>query len=64
MTKTELKHQAQDELMSAMQIAFCRLSDALDKDEDIEALHIAIDHQMARVETLFGYNKYSWARGV
>ena len=57
MTKAEIKHKAQDELLSAMQVAFNTL--AVDSDLWVEA-----DKQMERVEKLFGYVPGSWNRGV
>ena len=56
-TKKQIKENAQNELTCAMQTAFCELllSEA-DKAE--------MSKQMARVEKLFGYNPYSFTRGV
>lgn len=56
-TKTELKHDAQDILMAAMQAAF-------DNVPEEDALYSVMSAQMARVEKLFGYDEYSFTRGV
>lgn len=55
-TKTEVKHSAQDALMSAMQIAF-------DRGEDDPAIREEMDKQFQRVEKLFGYVPGSFNRG-
>ena len=60
MTKTEIKQNAQDELMSAMQIAFTRATDESASDD----LVAQMSRQMARVEKLFGYDAFSWHRGT
>ena len=55
MNRTQTKQTAQNELLSAMQVAFePTVSDEL-RDE--------MSRQMARVETLFGYEPLSWQRG-
>ncbi len=59
MTRTETKQKAQDELMSAMQIAFARAHDEGTSDD----LAAEMSSQMARVEKLFGYDPGSWRRG-
>lgn len=64
MTKTELKHQAQNRLMSAMQAAFDHLSDEELTDELRKAINGEMDRQMRRVERFFGYDENSWTRGV
>lgn len=56
MTRKETKQQAQAELLSAMQIAFAGTG-----DDDLRA---EMSLQMARVEKLFGYDQYSWVRGI
>ncbi len=59
MTRTEQKQQAQNNLMSAMQIAFARAYDEKDSADSIAEM----SRQMERVEKLFGYEPGSWARG-
>ncbi len=54
-TKTQIKQNAQDELMSAMQIAFAN-------KQHSDELVAEISRQMERVEKLFGYKPGSWAR--
>ena len=55
-SKKEIKPQAQDELMSAMQTAF---KGSIDPEVRKE-----MDRQMKRVEKLFGYTQGSWHRGA
>ena len=55
-TKKDIKEEAQDELMSAMQVAFNNVSNR----EVVKEM----DRQFKRVEKLFGYNMGSWNRGV
>ena len=59
MTRKETKHQAQAELMSAMQIAFER-TPKNPAEADVTA---EMSRQMERVEKLFGYEPGSWVRG-
>ena len=56
MTKTELKTQAKEKLLSFIQHSF--YDDTISK-EMIEEM----SKQMERVEKLFGYEPKSWARG-
>jgi len=62
MTKTEIKHTAQDTLMSAMQTAFAGMAE--ENPEDIEDIMEEMSKQFARVEKLFGYDTGSWSRGA
>tara|TARA_Y100000817_G_scaffold296253_1_gene271652 strand:- start:37 stop:243 length:207 start_codon:yes stop_codon:yes gene_type:complete len=55
-TKKDIKEEAQDELMLAMQVAFNNVSNR----EVVKEM----DRQFKRVEKLFGYNMGSWNRGV
>ena len=55
-TKKDIKEEAQDELMLAMQVAFKYVSNR----EVVKEM----DRQFKRVEKLFGYNMGSWNRGV
>lgn len=61
MTRTELKQTAQNELVSAMQVAFNSVTDS---EEDSPALVEEMNKQFERVEKLFGYVPGSWNRGV
>ena len=54
--KTEIKHRSQDALMHALQTAF--------NDLTLEELSPVMSTEMARIEKLFGYEPYSWYRGV
>ena len=54
--KKDIKEEAQDELMLAMQVAFNNVSNR----EVVKEM----DRQFKRVEKLFGYNMGSWNRGV
>lgn len=66
-TRKQVKEEAQDKLMQAMQVAWNHLSRAYDFDEsDIEKVTLdkEMDLQFQRVEKLFGYEKKSWSRGV
>lgn len=58
-TKKDIKEEAQDELMSAMQVAFNNVSTETDREVVKE-----MDRQFKRVEKLFGYKMGSWNRGV
>jgi hypothetical protein len=60
MTET-LKMVAQENLLSAIQIAFERIADVPEPRR--EELRVAMDKQMRRVEKLFGYVPGSWQRG-
>ena len=62
MTKTEIKQDAQDRLMDALQVAFYTLSDADGVDQS-DAIAEEMNKQMARIEKLFGYTPNSWGRG-
>lgn len=67
--KVTPKQKAQEELISAMQIAFVRMSEGgradIDSmtDRENKAVWEQMSKQMARVEKLFGYEPYSWPRG-
>ena len=65
MNKTDAKHRAQDELLSAMGVAFMRIhEDSTDmSDEERQLVLEKMDQQMLRVEKLFGYVPGSWTRG-
>ena len=64
MTRTELKQEAQDRLMNALQIAFTKLADDGDEiGDDYVLLQNEMFRQMGRVEKLFGYEVGSWQRG-
>ena len=58
-SRKEIKQQAQDNLMSAMQIAFLQAHD----DHASSDLISEMSSQMERVEKLFGYDPGSWQRG-
>lgn len=60
MTKTEIKHKAQDEIMHAIGGRFTTLADY---EELTPELRDAMDAQMRRIEKLFGYDPGSWLRG-
>lgn len=64
MTKTEIKQEAQDRLMNAVQIAFYKIAEDGEHDEN-EAKTIAdeMSKQMERIEKMFGYEPKSWNRG-
>lgn len=65
MTKTEIKYEAQEELLYAMGVAFERVNDDISKTEkDREAIKVEMSKQMARVEQLFGIEPFSTVRGV
>lgn len=65
MTKTEIKHKAQDELLHGMQTAFARMADDISlSGEELDLLRIEADKQMSRVEKMFGYEPGSFYRGV
>ena len=55
MTKKAIKERAQDELMCALQTAF--------NEHTLNELRGEMDHQMTRIEKLFGYDPGSWIRG-
>jgi hypothetical protein len=55
--KTEIKQEAQKELLEAMQVAFNNI-------EASSAIYEEADKQMRRVEKMFGYVEGSWGRGV
>lgn len=59
------KQTAQENLLSAMQVAFDRLDEetASMKESDKKALRNTMSKQMARVEKLFGFEPYSFSRG-
>ena len=56
MTKTELKHKAQDELMTKMQQGIQYPYAEITKEEKAEMIK-----QFRRVEKLFGYTPNSWS---
>lgn len=58
--RAEVKQEAQDLLMQAMQVAFNGIYTDLDED----AVREEMDKQMRRVEKLFGYQEGSWNRGA
>ena len=59
-SRTQIKENAQNDLMIAMQTAFSYLDGyGTDSPE-----WIAMDKQFRRVEKLFGYQEGSWNRGV
>ena len=62
MTKTEIKQTAQEELLSAMGVAFHRLEEAFAMEKRKE-IRDEMSKQMARVEKLFGYKPNSFLRG-
>ena len=64
MTKTQVKHKAQDLLMQAAQLAFSYADNEGLSDEEKEALIAETGKQFARIEGLFGYEKGSWSRGA
>lgn len=57
MTKTQIKHEAQRELMSAMMGAFYKMGD--NPEEDPRVVEEA-RRQVNRIEKLFGYKVGSW----
>jgi hypothetical protein len=62
-SKTEIKEYCQEELVSAMGLAFQRLADE-DWPEPVKEQYRAVmSEQMARVEKLFGIEPYSFMRG-
>lgn len=64
MTKTEIKQEAQDELLSGMISAFYANADHSGRTpEEKELIYAALDTQMKRVEKLFGITPGSSARG-
>ena len=65
MTKTATKQKAQDELLSAMGLAFQRVADDPSySDAERDNMLSVMSDQMARVERLFGVEQYSFARGI
>ena len=56
MAKTEIKQEAQKELLSSMQVAFNNINHGSD-------VWAEADRQMRRVEKMFGYVEGSWERG-
>lgn len=63
MTKTEIKHTAQDELLYAAQIAFYSIHESGKySDEDAEIIAREASKQLERIEALFGYERGSWKR--
>ena len=58
MLRREIKEQAQEYLMQAMQAAWNYAADAGAGAE------VTVDRQMIRIEKLFGYEPGSWMRGV
>lgn len=59
--KTDLKHKAQDYLMSGMQTAFYRIGDDSSLTErQKSAIRSEAEKQFRRVERLFGYDPDSW----
>jgi hypothetical protein len=57
------KQLAQENLLSAMQVAFARLEDEGLSAEQTESMQKAMSQQMARVEKLFGFEPGAFARG-
>lgn len=65
MTRTEVKREAQDQLMSALQVSFVVVASVQERSErDRLRLLSEMDRQMARIEKLLGYEPGSWKRGV
>ena len=66
--KKALREEAQGDLLDGMQCAFARLDDDVQQGitsaQKAAALRDEMSKQMARVERLFGYIPYSFARGV
>ena len=60
-TRTELKHKAQDELLSALQVAFYRQFDGVAGDCDDELVD-EMSRQIERIDKLFGSEPRSCAR--
>ena len=60
MGKTNLKHAAQDQIMTAAQVAF---NYALDAGKDAEFM-AELERQFQRLEKFYGYDIGSWARGA
>jgi len=58
MTKTEIKQQAQQEIMECIQAVFG------ESTEEGSEMYNELDKQMKRVEKLFGYTPGSWTRGT
>ena len=67
MTKTEAKTEARKLLLLEMISAFNRAEDSWDRQDTPEAeravMRDVMSKELARVESLFGYEPYSWARG-
>ena len=66
MKKASIKHYAQKELCSALQVAFHNVSEETSdySQADREAILDEMSKQFARIEKLFGYVPRSWHRGV
>ena len=67
MTRTQIKQNAQDELMHSIQSGFTRISESVPYSycqSDAEAINTEMSRQMARAEKLFGFEPFSWHRGV
>ena len=67
MTKTEAKAEARDLLLQAVLVAFDRAEDMWHRQDTPEAERAAMrdvmSKELARVESLFGFEPYSWTRG-
>ncbi len=63
MPKTEIIKAAQDECLQGLTDSFNTEIYSTDNINEQAAIRKEMSVQMARVETLFGYIKYSWSRG-
>jgi len=64
MSKTALKHAAQDEIMAAIVGAYYRVGDDTTlTDDERDTLLQEIDRQHKRIEKLFGFEPGSCGRG-
>ena len=59
MSKTAIKHEAQDQLMMALQTAFTAASETGKSEEVLNEMRA----QFTRIEKLLGYTPNSWKRG-
>ena len=67
MTKTEAKTEVRKLLLIEMLSAFNRAEDNWDRQDTPEAeravMRDVMSKELARVESLFGFEPYSWTRG-
>ena len=62
-TRTEIKADAQDRLMLAIQGAFAHAYDDRHSEAAGEEVIAEMSRQFARIERLFGYEAFTWQRG-